>query len=310
MLLDLQLIPNLTNMFFLVYKPVGITSFDVIRKMRKILNIKKMGHIGTLDPLADGLMLVATDQSTKLLPFLNSDKKTYIFEVALDGKSKSLDLWENIEPIDVSHRILPDAKFLENLLKNTTKQAPPKFSALHVDGKRAYELARNDAKFTLPEREITVFDAEVQSMNEDKILIRMTISSGWYIRSFAPVIGKICGIDGGYISRLSRVELWFDNYCFSLSDATRLENLTIQDTLPETQIFRKFVIKNISNNAILADIKNGIPPTQKTLAHIFGKSQPKNGQKVLLIFEQNYSSLLEMTQEGARILRNDVVSFG
>ena len=87
-------------------------------------------------------MLIATEQSTKLLSFINSNKKTYFFTVRLDGKSESLDLEQEIQPIDTSRRKIPDKNFLIQKISETTEQIPPKFSAIHIDGKRAYGLAR------------------------------------------------------------------------------------------------------------------------------------------------------------------------
>lgn len=89
-------------MFYLINKNIGLSSFDVIRKLRKILGIKKMGHIGTLDPQASGLILIATEQSTKLLSYINSDKKTYLFRVHLDGTSATLDTESEIIFHDIS----------------------------------------------------------------------------------------------------------------------------------------------------------------------------------------------------------------
>lgn len=92
-------------MFYLIDKPLGMTSFDVIRILRKRFGIKKMGHIGTLDPLATGLLLIATENSTKLLSFINSHKKSYSFTVRFDGKSASLDAGEPIQIVDISGKI-------------------------------------------------------------------------------------------------------------------------------------------------------------------------------------------------------------
>lgn len=87
-------------------------------------------------------MLIATEQSTKLLSFLNSDKKTYSFTVRLDGESDSLDAEKEIRPIDISNRKIPEKNFLFEQISSVTEQIPPKFSAIHIDGKRAYDLAR------------------------------------------------------------------------------------------------------------------------------------------------------------------------
>lgn len=154
-------------------------------------------------------MLIATEQSTKLLSFLNSDKKTYSFTVRLDGESDSLDAEKEIRPIDISRRQIPDEKILLKKISSVTEQIPPKFSAIHIDGKRAYDLARKGRDFEIPKRQISVSDVEIISLSELEVSVRLTLSAGGYIRSFAPFIGEICGIDGGYISELRREKLFF-----------------------------------------------------------------------------------------------------
>lgn len=154
-------------------------------------------------------MLVATEQSTKLLSFLNSDKKTYSFTVRLDGESDSLDAEKEIRPVDISRRNIPDKNILQEKILSVTEQIPPKFSAIHIDGKRAYDLARKGRDFEIPKRPISVSDVEIISISDEEISVRLTLSAGGYIRSFAPFIGEICGIDGGYISELRREKLFF-----------------------------------------------------------------------------------------------------
>lgn len=129
-------------MFYLIDKPLHMTSFDVIRKLRKILNTKKIGHTGTLDPLATGCLLIATENSTKLIPELENTHKRYEFTVQLDGKTASLDLGTEIIPVDIRHIQQKTPETIKIFLESQTQQIPPKYSALHINGKRAYELAR------------------------------------------------------------------------------------------------------------------------------------------------------------------------
>lgn len=106
-------------------------------------------------------MLIATEQSTKLLPYLNNDKKGYIFTTELDGTTTSLDLEQPVESVNTENLSIPDKKILEQKLLETTEQIPPKFSAIHIDGKRAYKLARKDRDFEIPKREICIYKAKV-----------------------------------------------------------------------------------------------------------------------------------------------------
>lgn len=177
-------------MLYVIYKPKGITSFDIIRTLRKKLQIKKMGHIGTLDPSATGVMLIAVGNSTKLIPYLEGGDKTYTFCVDMSGTSASLDDESPITHTKWQHaHTMPQEAIVHKLL-STTHQVPPIYSAIHVNGKRAYKLSRKGRDFTLPERPIQVHTAEVLQYILPEITLRIRLSSGGYIRSFAPVIAN------------------------------------------------------------------------------------------------------------------------
>ena len=211
-------------MFFLIDKPLGISSFDAIRSLRKTLGIKKMWHSGTLDPLATGCLLIATENSTKLLPLLEKAKKEYIFTVHLDGKSESLDSGTAIYPVDITHKKNKTEQELRSFVLSQTKQIPPRYSALHVEGERAYDLARKWEIFNLPERSITVEDAEIIELTRTYITLRIIISSGWYIRSFAPLIASFFWINGWYISALRRTKIYTEYGILAIAEATSLED--------------------------------------------------------------------------------------
>lgn len=211
-------------MFFLIDKPLGISSFDAIRSLRKTLGIKKMWHSGTLDPLATGCLLIATENSTKLLPLLEKAKKEYIFTVHLDGKSESLDSGTAIYPVDITYKKNKTEQELRSFVLSQTKQIPPRYSALHVEGERAYDLARKWEIFNLPERSITVEDAEIIELTRTYITLRIIISSGWYIRSFAPLIASFFWINGWYISALRRTKIYTEYGILAIAEATSLED--------------------------------------------------------------------------------------
>lgn len=136
-------------MFHLVDKPIGVSSFSAAARTRRALKAGKAGHTGTLDPLASGLLIIATNGSTKLIPYFDADRKTYRFTVDFSKTSESLDL--GTETMDINAAELEAAKKemsdggLEKALdkfRGKIRQVPPKYSALRVDGKRAYRLAR------------------------------------------------------------------------------------------------------------------------------------------------------------------------
>jgi len=138
-------------MFFLVQKPLGLSSFSVVAHLRKKFGIKKAGHTGTLDPLASGLLLVATDNSTKLISSIDKARKTYIFTVRLDGSTPSGDLDTPVEYIDpillkqvkgtITEKRIGEVLATHFLGKIT--QTPPSYSAIRVAGQRAYHMARS-----------------------------------------------------------------------------------------------------------------------------------------------------------------------
>ena len=194
-------------MFFLIDKPLGISSFDVIRELRKSLGIKKMWHTGTLDPLATWCLLIATDSSTKLIPLFEWAKKEYIFTVSLDGWTDSLDLWTPLEKIDTSTMKVRSDEEICSYILSQKEQLPPRYSALHIQGKRAYELAQAWKEFSLKSRPIKIYTASILSRTPLSITIEMTISSGGYVRSFAPLLWEFFGITGGYISQLRRTKI-------------------------------------------------------------------------------------------------------
>lgn len=171
------------NEIILINKPKGITSREVVNKISKILNTKKVGHNGTLDPIATGVLVITTDRYTKLNNILTSRDKEYIAEVKLGIKTDTLDVTGNIiekkdEKIDI------------NLLKKTLKkfektymQEVPKYSAVKLNGKKLYEYAREGIEIKLPKKEVTIKKIELISFKEDSFTFKTLVSKGTYIRS-------------------------------------------------------------------------------------------------------------------------------
>ncbi|MGM0461205.1 MAG: tRNA pseudouridine(55) synthase TruB [Fibrobacterota bacterium] len=181
--------------FLFINKPCGPSSFDIIRSLRKKLNIKKMGHAGTLDPLASGLLIIAVGEATKLLPFLTTDTKTYVFDVQF-GYSTTTDDREG--EILIHTRILPDRQDIEAVLPRFTgdqKQIPPQYSAIKIAGNRAYKKARRGEDFTPLERSVTISGLELLHYESlcGKARFRAQVSSGTYIRSLARDMGRALG---------------------------------------------------------------------------------------------------------------------
>jgi len=185
-------------MFFLIQKPLGLSSFSAIAHLRKKFGIKKIGHTGTLDPLATGLLLVATDSSTKLIPYIDKAKKTYIFTVRLDGSTPSCDLdtpIEYLDPVLLDHAkiVLTQArvqKIIQTFFSGVITQSPPSYSALRIKGKRAYDMARAGEDVLMPERQVEIYTSKILSFDFPEVTIEMEVSAGTYIRSIARDLGK------------------------------------------------------------------------------------------------------------------------
>ena len=176
-----------------VNKPKGITSFDVIRKLKKILKTKKIGHTGTLDPLAIGVMLVCVGKATKLSSDLEAKDKVYIADFDIGYATDTYDIEgkkiaENI--IEVSKENLEQSlkKFIGNI-----KQVPPMYSAIKIDGNKLYHLARKGIEVERPERDVTIEYINLLDFKDNKAKIETKVSKGCYIRSLIYDIGQDLG---------------------------------------------------------------------------------------------------------------------
>ncbi|MCY7007953.1 tRNA pseudouridine(55) synthase TruB [Fusobacterium simiae] len=176
-----------------VNKPKGITSFDVIRKLKKILNTKKIGHTGTLDPLATGVMLVCVGKATKLASDLEAKDKVYIADFDIGYATDTYD----IEGKKIAENIIEISKEdLENSIKKfigNIKQVPPMYSAIKIDGNKLYHLARKGIEVERPERDVTIEYINLLDFKNNKAKIETKVSKGCYIRSLIYDIGQDLG---------------------------------------------------------------------------------------------------------------------
>ncbi|WP_029608873.1 tRNA pseudouridine(55) synthase TruB [Mycoplasma simbae] len=178
-------------MFYLLFKPKGISSFNCIKKFAREHGIKKIGHSGTLDPLASGLLLLATDEDTKLLDYIANKQKTYIAQIAFGQARSTYDSeGEIIEQSD--NKITPSMlKEIEYWFLNQHTQLPPAFSAKKINGKRSYELARQNIKVELNQQKINISSVKIHNFDEPNQLldVELTVSNGTYIRSLSHDLG-------------------------------------------------------------------------------------------------------------------------
>lgn len=215
------------NGFLLLDKPKGITSFFCIKQLRRILHIKKMGFAGTLDPLATGLMIMAVGEATKMIPFLEGSDKVYVVKIKFGQVSTTYDRegeisdykgGERAAGVELSRGLI--AEVLEEDFAGEREQVPPAYSALWVDGKRAYDLARNKQEFTLKSRKVNFYELIIKSYTWPYLTVKVHCSVGTYIRSFAHDLGIRLGC-GGYVEELRRVK----HGGYSVKNAVKLDDL-------------------------------------------------------------------------------------
>lgn len=203
----------------LINKPLHWTSFDAVRKIRNLIRIKKVGHAGTLDPLATGLLIICTGKFTKRINEYMAQEKEYTGSFTLGATTPTYDLEsepENFKPIDgiTADTVLNATKQFTGAIQ----QVPPAHSAIKVDGKRVYELARKGKEVKLEPRPVTIYEFKITAVQLPVVFFRVVCSTGTYIRSLANDFGAALGC-GSYLSSLCRTRIG----SFSLQDAMTIE---------------------------------------------------------------------------------------
>lgn len=223
--------------FLVIDKPAGITSHDVVAKLRKRLGTKQVGHAGTLDPMATGVLVIGINNATKFLQYIVTGKKRYLATIRLgistesddkDGKILVTKDWQAVEDSEI-RRILGE-------FQGTQIQIPSSVSAKKIDGERAYELVRAGKEVKLQGKEVIIYDLVVLAINRDTNLdidIDVTCSAGTYIRSIARDLGDALGV-GGHLVNLRRTEV----APFEIADAGEIENARV---LPLANVVSKLL---------------------------------------------------------------------
>ena len=197
----------------LINKPLRWTSFDVVKKIRNTLRTAlqlkkiKVGHAGTLDPLADGLLIVCTGKFTKRINEFQAQEKEYTAEFTLGATTPSFDLETEInETFDYNHITEDMLKTTAESLTGNILQTPPIYSAIKQDGKRLYEHARKGEDVKIKERMVHVSKFEIIKVEMPKVYVRIVCSKGTYIRSLAQTFGKNLN-SGAHLSQLTRTRI-------------------------------------------------------------------------------------------------------
>lgn len=204
-----------------VYKEKGYTSHDVVAIVRKTLNIKKVGHTGTLDPDAEGVLPVCIGQATKLADYIMAERKSYTAEITFGAETTTQDASGDI--IKEYEYTFDENRLREviDTFKGEQTQVPPMYSAIKINGKKLYEIAREGREIERKAREITVYDIRIAEINPpNKAIIEIDCSKGTYIRSLCSDIGNKLGW-GAFMSSLTRTA----SGKFKLNEAVKLDEL-------------------------------------------------------------------------------------
>lgn len=238
----------------LIDKKEGVTSYDAVMLTKRIFHTRKVGHCGTLDPFASGLLIIGINQATKVMTFLEHDYKEYIATIKF-GKST--------DTYDITGKVISESK-ISNFTKEQVEsvlqefvgeitQIPPIYSSIHIDGKKAYEYARNNQEVELPSRQVTIHDIKLLEIDEESIKIYVKCSRGTYIRSLGVDIAKKLNNDG-CLSTLRRISIGG----ISVDNANSYEQLENQQvTLIDIKDALRYKKLYINDVRILKRVYNG-----------------------------------------------------
>lgn len=213
------------------YKPPFLSSNACLSRLKKHFGMSKAGYLGTLDPFAKGVLVVGFGSYTRLFPHLQKVPKTYRATLWLGAKSASLDI-EHIESIEIIPEYnQSDIEKILFSLKGTFDYTPPAFSAKHINGQRAYKLAREGKVFTLPQIQMSIYNITLLSYHHPFVHFEVSVSEGAYVRSIGDIIAKKLGVNG-VLSSLERIS----EGQMSVSATEQIRILNPLDYLPYPQL--------------------------------------------------------------------------
>ena len=240
--------------FLLIDKPKDWTSRDVCNKIQSILKNKKVGHCGTLDPFATGLLIVAVGNATKALSFLEDFTKEYVAILSLGKKTDTGDLTGNV----IEQKEVP-AFTNENLsevcvnLIGKSQQIPPMTSAIKINGTKLYELAHKGIEISREPRDIEIFSMSMMRSNANEIIFKTNVSKGTYIRTLGETIAEKLNTVG-YLTDLRRTKI----NEIKVEDAIKIENVDETKLISVTGVLSKFINPVRVSDELVTKIKNGV----------------------------------------------------
>lgn len=244
--------------FLNINKPAGLTSHDVVAAIRKRLPRRtRVGHAGTLDPFATGVLVLCIGPATRLAEYVQKQPKRYLAEVTLGATSTTDDCEGEITPLRQPSARHPGSKQIARVIEGFVgdiRQVPPAHSAVHVNGERAYKLARRGDDVKLAARTVTIHNISLDSYEFPKFTIDVRCGSGTYIRALARDIGGRLGV-GGYCSKLTRTEIGV----FKLTDAIEIDEVSSETRLLDPLIALEGIPRVSLDTAQSHRVRNGNP---------------------------------------------------
>lgn len=275
------------NGILIVDKPKDFTSHDVIGKMRGILKMRQIGHAGTLDPIATGVLIVLLGKATRASDYLMAEQKEYIAKLVLGKTTDTQDITGNVlteSAVNVTEEQFIDAM---NTFIGDIEQVPPMYSAIQIGGKRLYDLARKGIEVERKSRLINIADIELLSRRENEYEIKVVCSKGTYIRTLCHDIGEKLGC-GATMTELRRVR----SGNFTLSNSCTIDNIKNGDVdkylIPTDKAFESFK-KVVLNDAGFKRALNGAYLDE---SHIAKGALPSYGEQVAVYTPENRFMLL------------------
>ena len=280
---------------FLIDKPAGITSFDVIRKLRHQLNTKEVGHAGTLDPMATGLLVVLVGKATKLSDLLIAETKTYLGTITFGFSTDTYDKMgkpvETMDEFDLNETQIDES--IKTFLGKES-QVPPIYSAIKIQGKKLYEYARADKTVEIDERPMMIHRFErTSSLNNKTFSFEIEVSKGTYIRSIAHDFGVSLGIPS-HLSALRRTH----SGRYSLATAYKLGEID-EFTMPNFTLedYAKTLDKLVVDDYLIPLIKNGVRLDKRQTLMDGPFTAYSKDHKMIAIFKKdgkNYKPLIQL----------------
>lgn len=271
---------DVVKKIIVIDKPKGVTSFDVVRDCKRKYNTRKVGHCGTLDPMATGVLVIAMDSGTKLIQFMDKVDKEYIATATIGKKYDTGDITGEV--IEESNNEITEYSLRAAFKKFTGKimQVPPMYSAIKIDGKKLYQYARAGIEIEVPAREVEVKEIELLSLADDKFTFKVVVSKGTYIRTLIEDIAQECGTVAS-MSDLRRTKsglFTLDKLEYDFAEALSIPIIEVSDEdvvqlrhgrkLPTKEIGR-FQLQNNGNLISIVDCNGEMTKMVRLIAEAF-----------------------------------------